>query len=81
MTTTKYLIYSISNCPFCDKAKELLRHKQIGFYDIAVDMKKDIAIDIVSKTGLKTWPQIFIDGSFIGGYTELKQYFERKVYE
>jgi glutaredoxin len=44
-------------------------------------MKKDIAIDIVSKTGLKTWPQIFIDDSFIGGYTELKQYFERKVYE
>ena len=74
MTTTKYVVYTIANCPYCDSAKELLRQHGETFTDIAVDTKPDLAVSIVNKTEQKTWPQIFADGYFIGGYTELKHF-------
>lgn len=74
MTTTKYVIYTIANCRYCDLAKELLRQHGETFHDVAVDIKPDLAVSIVNRTECKTWPQIFADGYFIGGYTELKEF-------
>lgn len=73
MTTTNFVIYTIANCGYCDKAKELLRENGETFHDVAVDMKPDLAISVVARTNRRTWPQIFANDMFIGGYTELKQ--------
>ena len=74
MTTSDYVIYTIANCPYCDKAKDLLRVNGKVFHDIAVDMKPSIGAEVVKQTKQKTWPQIFYKGNFVGGYEDLTKF-------
>ena len=74
LNQSDFTVYTIADCPYCDKAKELLRNTDYSVHDIAVDLKPSFAQLVVLKTGQKTWPQIFHGEHFIGGYTELKQY-------
>ena len=76
MNTSDYIIYSIANCVHCENAKSLLRSKGEAFHDIAVDMKPELGKSIVEQTKLKTWPQIFYKGNFIGGYNDLVESYE-----
>lgn len=73
-TQSDFTIFTIANCPYCDKAKELLRTTEYSVYEIAVDLKPSLGKLVVLQTGLKTWPQIFHGDYFVGGYTELEEY-------
>ena len=74
LNQSKITIYTIANCPHCEKAKELLRTTNYSVYDVAVDLKPAVGQRVVERTGQKTWPQIFHGERFIGGYAELTQY-------
>lgn len=66
------IIYTTNYCPYCVKAKQLLRNKGITFEEI--DLTNDDAgrIELVKKSGgRKTVPQIFIDDKHIGGCDDL----------
>ncbi len=64
-------IYTKSHCPYCWRAKELLRIKGVRFqeYDIANDRPR--ANEMVKRSGRETVPEIFIDSKLIGGCDEL----------
>ncbi|WP_432821812.1 glutaredoxin 3 [Trichloromonas sp.] len=64
-------IYTKNYCPYCWRAKELLRIKGVRFqeYDIADDRPR--AKEMVKRSGRETVPEIFIDGTHIGGCDEL----------
>ncbi|HYC23792.1 MAG TPA: glutaredoxin 3 [Candidatus Bathyarchaeia archaeon] len=65
-------IYTTNYCPFCTRAKALLKQKGVAFQEI--DLTDDDAerARLVERTGgRRTVPQIFIDGESIGGYEEL----------
>jgi len=65
-------IYTTNYCPFCTRAKALLKQKGVAFQEI--DLTEDDAerARLVERTGgRRTVPQIFIDGESIGGYEEL----------
>lgn len=68
-------IYSKKGCSFCAKALELLNSEDLpfSFHDITGDdkMVKHL-LEKTSKFNHKTFPFIFNDDVFIGGYTELK---------
>ena len=64
-------IYSLSNCPFCVRAKDLLTRKGLPFEEINLDGKDDELVELRERTGQRTGPQIFIDGELIGGFTDL----------
>ena len=64
-------IYSLSNCPFCVRAKDLLTRKGLPFEEINLDGKDDELVELRERTGQRTVPQIFIDGELIGGFTDL----------
>ncbi len=66
------IIYSISSCPYCIKAKNLLSKKHIPYKEIIVN--KQSIRKLMKITGQSTVPQIFINGQFIGGYTDLVKY-------
>lgn len=72
------ILFTRKQCPYCDKAKELLLSKRdVTVYQIVLDDQKSYqeAKDImISLSGGKTTvPQIFIQGKYIGGgYTGLK---------
>ncbi len=70
------LVYSKKPCPYCEQAKTLLTKK--GFNYTELDVTRPDVLDQLRDLvpGVKTVPQIFIDGNHIGGYTELVEYFK-----
>jgi glutaredoxin 3 len=70
-------IYTKNHCPYCWRAKELLRIKGVRFreYDIANDRPR--AQEMIERSGRETVPEIFIEGNLIGGCDELFELDER----
>lgn len=69
----KVTVYTMDYCPFCDRAKALLKQKNIPFEEIKVSQDDDKTWDDLEKrTGMKTMPQIFHGDDVIGGCSELE---------
>lgn len=69
-----FLVYGRDNCPYCVKAKQLLEQKKVWW--VYVDLAKNPEIrERMIKRGHKTVPVIYNGYEFIGGYTELEEYF------
>lgn len=60
-------IYTTAYCPFCTRAKNLLKQKNISFKEIDVTNDPKAREEIEKKTGSMTLPIIFIGDEFIGG--------------
>ena len=72
-----YTVITRNQCNFCDTAKALLKGAGQGYteYNVQSDSSKWV-LALMKQAGLKTVPQIFSsDGTHIGGYTELKEFF------
>lgn len=65
-------VYVTTYCPYCVRAKELLKRKGVAFNEIDVT-NDDAARDALVKKsdGRRTVPQIFINGVGIGGSDDL----------
>lgn len=69
---SKIEIYTKSYCPYCVKAKDLLKRKGLEFEEISVEHDFGLAEHMITRSGgRKTVPQIFIDGKHIGGCDDL----------
>lgn len=78
-TNQKITVYTIEHCPYCTSAKALLQQNNIPFQEIHMDRSDDKKIsDLVLKSGMRTFPQIFNGEQLIGGYTELKKLHDTK---
>ena len=75
---TRSIVYGKKGCPFCSMAKEELRLRGIPFDYIDL---KDIGKTAREVTGrdVKTVPQIYIEGEYVGGYDELMEHFNRPL--
>ena len=70
----KVEVYTTQFCPFCVRAKSLLKHKGVAFEEIDVGDDPDLREKMVERAGgRRTVPEIFINGRIIGGYDELKE--------
>jgi glutaredoxin 3 len=67
----KIVVYTKAHCPYCVRAKNLLTAKGVEFEVIDLEDKPDELKALKDRTGLRTVPQIFIDGTLIGGFSEL----------
>jgi glutaredoxin 3 len=68
----KVEVYSTSYCPYCMRAKALLRSKGVEFEDIDVTNDPALRAQMVKLAGgRRTVPEIFINGEIIGGCDEL----------
>lgn len=72
----KAIVWSKYHCPYCDQAKKLLNSKGIEFEErkIGDGWTKEELLEHVPNA--RTVPQIFLDDRLIGGFTELKEYFD-----
>jgi glutaredoxin 3 len=82
-------IYTKSNCSYCVKAKALLEEKGIEYQEYIISVgfgESSIRGNqfYVTKAQLlekaphaKTVPQIWLEGNYIGGYTELHSFFSK----
>ena len=64
-------IYGMQWCPYCAKAKALLKAKGVAYREIDVTSDEELQIEMVERTGRYNVPQIFLDGEFVGGYDDL----------
>lgn len=65
-------IYTADYCPYCHRAKALLRQKNVDFteFDVTVDPQGRAAMS-QRAGGRTTVPQIFINGEHVGGCDDL----------
>ena len=74
--TTNITIFSKPTCPYCKKAKALLKEKGLAYEDITVG--EDVTLSMFKGiTNADTVPQVFIDGQLIGGSEALEAYFAK----
>lgn len=66
-------VLSKEGCPFCVRAKELLKQKGFDYVDITLPHKTR-ARATGAITGAQTTPQIFINGKLIGGLEQLQRH-------
>ena len=65
------IIYTKDSCPYCVKAKNLLRRKSVKFHEIKITDEK-IKEEMIAKSGGRmTVPQIFINNFHVGGCDDL----------
>ena len=78
MTPARYAvakveIYTTTYCPFCTRAKSLLKSKNIAFVEIDVTEDDALRAKMIELSGgRRSVPEIFINGKIIGGFDELK---------
>ena len=70
------IVWSKTDCPYCDQAKNLLKLKGIEYEERVIGVKWTKEQLLESVPTARSVPQIFLNGELIGGYTELKKHFE-----
>ncbi len=69
----KVEVYTTTFCPFCTRAKSLLKSKGVQFIEIDVTEDAELRQKMVELSGgRRTVPEIFINDKIVGGYDELK---------
>ncbi|MEP6343930.1 MAG: glutaredoxin 3 [Maricaulaceae bacterium] len=71
MAQPKIEMYTKAFCPFCVRAKGLLKGKGMKFIDIPAAMNREKRAEMNKRSGRNTFPQIFIDGQHIGGCDDI----------
>ena len=67
------MVYTTNYCPFCTRAKALLRSKNVDFEEIDVTLDEGLQEEVKRLSGRRTVPQIFIDGKAVGGFDDIKE--------
>jgi glutaredoxin 3 len=65
-------IYTWQSCPFCIRAKALLKSKGVEFTEYSIDGDEQARSTMAKRgDGRRSVPQIFIDDAHIGGCDDL----------
>lgn len=73
---TRSIVYGKSDCPFCSMAKEELRLRGIPFDYIDLKEIGKTAREVTGRD-VKTVPQIYIQGEYVGGYDDLMEHLNK----
>ncbi len=69
------IVYGKSNCPWCARAKEELELRGMPFDYIDLEEIGKTAKEVTGRD-VKTVPQIYVEGKYIGGYESLMEHLE-----
>ncbi len=65
-------MYATRYCPYCSRARALLRRKGAAFTEIDIGEQPGRRDEMIRRAGgSSTVPQIFIDGEHIGGCDDM----------
>ena len=68
----KVMMYATAVCPFCLMAERLLRSKGVADIEkVRVDLDPARREEMMSRTGRRTVPQIYVGERHVGGYDDL----------
>jgi glutaredoxin 3 len=70
--TARVLMYSSGVCPYCTMAERLLTAKGVALIEkIRIDLDPQQRVEMMTKTGRRTVPQIYIGDTHVGGFDDL----------
>jgi glutaredoxin 3 len=69
----KVTVYSTRVCPYCRMAEKLLDKKGATYDKVMVDEMPERREEMERLSGRKTVPQIFINNTPVGGFTDLAE--------
>ena len=69
----KAVVRSKPACPYCEKAKNLLKNKGIEYEEKNIAQGYNIQDLRELVPNARTMPQIWLDGEHLGGYYELEK--------
>jgi glutaredoxin 3 len=65
-------MYTTQVCPYCQRAKALLKQRGVqAIEEIRIDLDPEARDHMMSVTGRRTVPQIFIGETHVGGCDDL----------
>lgn len=75
-------VYSKNNCPFCDKAKQLLNNNSVDYKTVNIDEDQEARAWLIGQ-GHRSAPQIYKDGELFveGGYQGLARLSKEQLQE
>jgi glutaredoxin 3 len=66
------IVYTKDYCPYCVRAKDLLKRKGQKFNEIDITHDEALQQEMITKSGgRRTVPQIFINNTHVGGCDDL----------
>ncbi|MCL6263754.1 glutaredoxin 3 [Craterilacuibacter sp. RT1T] len=69
----KVMMYTTAVCPYCVRAKQILKSKGVeAVEEIRIDLDPAARDSMMSITGRRTVPQIFIGETHVGGCDDLE---------
>jgi glutaredoxin 3 len=66
------VLFSTDSCALCEHAKSLLMKREVAFEEVDLAEHPDLQAELISITGLTSFPQILVDGETLGGLNELR---------
>jgi glutaredoxin 3 len=67
----KVVMYATSWCPYCARARQLLERKGVELEEIDIEAVPEARAQMMSRSGRRTVPQIFIGETHVGGCDDL----------
>lgn len=67
----RVLMYTLNDCPYCDRAKELLRTKGQAWDEINIEQVEGALDEMIERSERRTVPQIWIGEVHVGGFDDL----------
>jgi glutaredoxin 3 len=67
----RVFIYTAPNCAYCAAAKNLLRKKGVPFEEVDLSRDPELRQEIMTRSGRRTVPQVFIAEQSLGGYDDI----------
>jgi glutaredoxin 3 len=69
---TKVVMYSTKVCPYCVRAEQLLKQRGVTSIEkILIDIDPINRDEMMTRTGRRTVPQIYIGETHVGGFDDL----------
>lgn len=68
---SEVVMYTTLICPYCTRAKRLLKRKGVDIQEIRIDLDPIQMRRMIERTRRQTVPQIFIGDRHVGGYDDL----------
>lgn len=72
------ILYGKKDCPFCQMAREELSLRGIQYEYVDLQEIGKTAAEVTGRQ-VKTVPQIYIEGNYIGGYEDLMEFLDKAV--
>lgn len=69
--SAKVTLYGTRFCPYCMRARSLLKQKNVAYEDIDVGSDANLQRKMQELSGGSSVPQIFINDEAVGGYDDI----------